>query len=236
MRIDARAAVVLALALALFPREPAAGSGGRAADAPQAAASAQNQQRHGRLFPPEDLGLLESPDREVWQKPERIMDSLGIADGAKVADVGAGGGWFTVRLARRVGPNGIVYAQDVQPQMLEAIERRVAKENLRNVRYVRGTPTDPMLPADSLDSVLIVETFHEIQSGNPRLFLENVRRALKEGGRVGVVDYKEGGGGPGPDGTRPDPAAVEAVAREAGLRLLKRETFLPFQFFLVFVR
>ena len=68
------------------------------------------------------------------------------------------------------------------------------------------------------------------------MFLENVLRALKEGGRLGVVDYKRGGGGPGPDGTRPDPAAVEAVAREAGLRLLKRESFLPFQFFLVFVR
>jgi predicted methyltransferase len=195
-----------------------------------------NQQRHGRLFPPEDLGLLESPDRDVWQKPERIMDSLGIADGSKVADVGAGGGWFTVRLARRVGPNGIVYAQDVQPQMLEAIERRVAKENLQNVQYVRGTPTHPNLPAGSLDAVLIVETFHEIQSGNPRLFLENVRESLKEGGRVGIVDYKQGAGGPGPDGTRPDPAAVEAVAAEAGLRLLKRESFLPFQFFLVFAR
>lgn len=223
MRTLTRAAVCVALGLAVLAGRPAADGG-------------QNQQRHGRLFPPEDLGLLESPDREVWQKPERIMDSLGIADGSKVADVGAGGGWFTVRLARRVGPNGIVYAQDVQPQMLEAIERRVAKENLRNVRYVRGTPTDPMLPAGSLDAVLVVETFHEIQSGNPRLFLENVRRSLKDGGRLGVVDYKQGGGGPGPDGTRPDPAAVEAIARQAGLRLLERESFLPFQFFLVFAR
>ena len=223
MKIDLRATVVLGLALAVVA-------------APHLSGRGQNQQRHGRLFPPEDLGLLESPDRDVWQKPERIMDSLGIADGAKVADVGAGGGWFTVRLARRVGPTGMVYAQDVQPQMLEAIERRVAKENLHNVVTIHGTPTDPNLPADSLDAVLIVETFHEIQSGNPRVFLENVLRALKEGGRLGVVDYKRGGGGPGPDGTRPDPAAVEAVAREAGLRLLKRESFLPFQFFLVFVR
>ncbi|HSK09219.1 MAG TPA: class I SAM-dependent methyltransferase [Vicinamibacterales bacterium] len=223
-RLGARAALALA-AIVLLAGEPGAGAAG------------QNQQRHGRLFPPEDLGLLESPDRDVWQKPERIMDSLGIADGSRVADVGAGGGWFTIRLARRVGPNGIVFAQDVQPQMLEAIERRVAKENLRNVQTIRGTPTDPMLPAGALDAVLIVEAFHEIQTGNPRLFLQNVKRGLKDGGRVGVVDYKEGGAGPGPDdGARPDPAAVEAVAREAGLRLVKRETFLPFQFFLVFAK
>jgi len=204
--------------------------------AAQDGGTAQSQQRHGRLFPPEDLGLLESPDREVWQKPERIMDSLAIADGSYVADVGAGGGWFTVRLARRVGPNGLVYAEDVQPQMLEAIQRRVARDNLRNIRYIRGTPTDPMLPADSLDAVLIVEAFHEIQNGNPVLFLQNVRKALKDGGRVGVVDYKRGGRGPGPDGTTPNPSAVEEIADKAGLRLVKRETFLPFQFFLVFGR
>src|SRR5262245_24999795 len=70
------------------------------------------------LFSPEDLGMLESPDRVEWQQPERIMDALQIADGSKVADVGAGGGWFTVQLARRVGPNGKVYAEDIQPQML----------------------------------------------------------------------------------------------------------------------
>ena len=78
-----------------------------------------------RLFPPQDLGLLEAPDRDDWNKPDLIMDALGIADGAVVADLGAGGGWFTVRLARRVGPNGVVYAQDIQPQMIEAINRRV---------------------------------------------------------------------------------------------------------------
>src|SRR5512139_444783 len=84
------------------------------------------QSRHGVLFRPEDLGLLESADRDTWQKPDQIMDSLGIADGAHVADVGAGGGWFTVRLARRVGPNGVVWAEDVQTEMLEAIKRRAA--------------------------------------------------------------------------------------------------------------
>jgi ubiquinone/menaquinone biosynthesis C-methylase UbiE len=195
--------------------------------------------RHA-LFPPADLGMLESPDRDIWQKPDQIMDTLGIADGSTVADIGAGGGYFTVRLARRVGPNGVVWAEDVQPQMLEAIKRRVAKDvakdNLRNVRYVQGTSSDPMLPAESLDAAIILETFQEIQYGNPVLFLQNLRTALRPGGRVGIIDYTKGGGGPGPDTGRPDPDTIIAVAERAGLRLLKRETYLPFQFFLVFVK
>jgi ubiquinone/menaquinone biosynthesis C-methylase UbiE len=170
----------------------------------------------------------------MWQKPEQIMDSLGIADGMTVADVGAGGGWFTVRLARRVGPNGVVWAEDVQREMLEAIERRAAKENLHNVRTMHGSPVDPMLPAGSLDAVLIVEAYQEIP--DPQRFLENVRASLKDGGRVGFIDYIRAGGGPGPDTPRPDPDTVVQVAAKAGLRLVKREHFLPFQFFLVFAK
>jgi ubiquinone/menaquinone biosynthesis C-methylase UbiE len=200
------------------------------------AASLPAQSRHGALFRPEDLGLLESADRDTWQKPDQIMDSLNIADGAKVADVGAGGGWFTVRLARRVGPNGLVWAEDVQAEMLEAIKRRAAKETLHNVRTIQGSPNDPMLPPGSLDAVLIVEAYQEIQNGNPQEFLQNVRAALRDGGRVGVVDYKKSGGGPGPDSPRPDPETVVQVAERAGLRLVKRESFLPFQFFLVFAK
>src|SRR5262249_44627408 len=79
----------------------------------------------GRLFPPEELGVLESPDRDEWQQPDRVMDALGIADGSHVADLGAGGGWFTIRLAGRVGPNGLVHAEDIQPEMIDAIQHRV---------------------------------------------------------------------------------------------------------------
>ncbi len=195
--------------------------------------------RHA-LFPPADLGMLESPDRDIWQKPDQIMDTLGIAEGSRVVDIGAGGGYFTVRLSKRVGPNGVVWAEDVQPAMLEAIKRRVAKDvakdNLRNVRYVQGSSSDPMLRAGSVDAVLILETYQEIQYGNPLLFLQNVRAALREGGRVGIIDYKKEGAGPGPDGGRPDPETIITVAEQARLKLLKRETFLPFQFFLVFVK
>jgi predicted methyltransferase len=205
-----------------------------------AAQSAPGQASRHTLFPPTDLVLLESPDRDIWQKPDQIMDALGIADGAKVADIGAGGGYFTMRLSRRVGPNGVVWAEDVQPAMLEAIKRRVAKDvakDIRNVIAVKGTSSDPMLPASSVDAVLILETYQEVvQDGNPLLFLQNVRKALRAGGRVGIIDYKKEGAGPGPDGARPDPETVIAVAERAGLRLMKRETFLPFQFFLIFVK
>jgi ubiquinone/menaquinone biosynthesis C-methylase UbiE len=210
------------------------------ATAPGAAQAPTGQASRHTLFPPKDLGLLESPDRDIWQKPEQVMDALGIADGSKVADIGAGSGYFTIRLARRVGPNGVVWAEDVQPAMLEAIKRRVAKDvakDIRNVIAVNGTSSDPMLPADSVDAVLILDTYQEIvQDGNPQLFLQNVRKALRPGGRVGMIDYKKEGGGPGPDGPRPDPDAVISVAQQAGLRLMKRETFLPFQFFLIFVK
>jgi len=201
---------------------------------------AQSQANRHSLFAPTDLGLLESPDRDIWQKPDQIMDALGIADGSKVADIGAGGGYFTVRLAKRVGPNGVVYAEDVQPAMLEAIKRRVAKDaskDVRNVRTIQGTSFDPMLPAGSLDAALVSETFSEVQhAGNPVLFLKNVRAALREGGRVGIIDYKSEGGGPGPDDERPTAAQIVAAAEQAGLRLDRRETFLPFQFFLIFTK
>jgi predicted methyltransferase len=196
---------------------------------------AQQRTLHRLLFPPHDLGLLEGPDRDAWQKPERIMDALGIADGSTVADLGAGGGWFTIRLARRVGPNGLVYAEDIQVEMLEATRRRVAREGRRNVEPILGTPDDPRLPEGKLDAVLIVDAYHEMEY--PVALLRNVRRTLKPAGRVGIVDYKKDGGGPGPPlEDRVDPEAVLRDATAAGLRLLRRETFLPYQFFIVLGR
>lgn len=196
-----------------------------------AAAAAQNLP-HARLFPPEDLGLLEAPDRAIWQKPDEIMDALHIADGATVADVGAGAGWFTVRLARRVGPRGRVYAEDIQRPMLDAINYRVDREGLTNVRTVLGTPEDPKLP-DGLDAVLIVDVYAEV--ANPVSLLSDVARALEPQGRLGIVDFTREGHGPGPPmDLRVDPAAVVRDARAAGLELVSHETFLPYQFLLVF--
>jgi SAM-dependent methyltransferase len=189
----------------------------------------------GRLFPPQDLGLLEAPDRDAWQKPHQILDALGVAEASVVADVGAGSGWFTVRLARRVGPNGMVYAQDVQPEMLAAITKRIQREGLANVRTRLGRGSDPFLPAETFDAILIVDVVHEIDD-RVTLF-SNLARALKPDGRIGVVDFKPGGAGPGPDADERVPAdTVEAEARRAGLEVKRREAFLPFQYFLIFGR
>jgi len=193
-------------------------------------------ERQGRLFPPENLGLLEAPDREAWQKPEQIMDALGVAEGSTVADIGAGAGWFTIQLARRVGPNGTVYAQDVQRQMLEAIRRRVAREGLQNVQTRLGAGSAPNLPQRTFDAILVVDVYDAVDEPVP--FLRNLAAALKPGGRLGIVNYKPGRGGPGPgpdEGVRVDSASVERDALAAGLRVLARET-LPYQYLLVLGR
>ena len=194
-----------------------------------------SQQTQG-LFPPQDLGLLEGPDRAAWQKPDQIMDALSIADGARVADIGTGAGWFTIRLARRVGPNGIVYAQDVQRQMLEAVRRRASREGLRNVQVRLGEGSEPNLPLRSLDAVLVVDVYPEVE--DRVTLLRNLAKSLKANGRIGVVNYKPGRGGPGPsptEGVRVDAASVEADARAAGLRVLSRQN-LPFEYLLVLGR
>jgi ubiquinone/menaquinone biosynthesis C-methylase UbiE len=198
-----------------------------------AAAPAAGQPGHVRLFPPEDLGQLEGPDRDAWQQPGQIMDALGIADGAHVADIGAGGGWFTIRIARRVGPRGRVYAEDVQPEMIEAITRRVQREGLRNVIARVGDDADPRLPPSSLDAALIVDAYHEVQ--RRVTLLSNIRTALKPNGRLGIVNFRKDGVGPGPPlEQRDDPEDVRRDAEQAGLRLISHETFLPFQYLLVF--
>jgi predicted methyltransferase len=191
--------------------------------------------RSGRLFPPQDLGLLEGPDREAWQKPDDIMDVLAIADGAAVADIGAGAGWFTIRLARRVGPNGLVYAQDLQPQMLAAIRRRVAREGLRNVQTRLASRDSSNLPARSLDAVLVVDVYSEVEESDRIPFLRGLAESLKPGGRIGIVNYRPGRGGPGPapsEGVRVDSGSVEDDAEAAGLRVVARRD-LPYQYLLV---
>lgn len=199
--------------------------------------SAQSQQQGGshvvRLFPPSDLGLLDAPDRDLWQRPDQIMDALGVADGSVVADIGAGSGWFTIRLARRVGPQGLVYAEDVQTEMINAISRRVSREGLNNVKPVLGLKNDPRLPAQSLDAALMVDAYHEIE--NRVAVLSSLARALKPQGRIGVVDFRLDGTGPGPSiEERVSPDVVIKDATQAGLRLIRQEPFLPFQYFLIF--
>lgn len=199
----------------------------------QPLAQSQQQGGHpGRLFPPSDLGLLDAPDRDLWQRPDQIMDALGIADASVVADIGAGSGWFTIRLARRVGPRGVVYAEDVQKEMIAAITRRAFREGLTNVRPVLGLNDDPNLPA-KVDAVLVVDAYHEIE--NRVAMLSSLSRALKPQGRIGVVDFKLDGTGPGPSPEeRVSPDVVVRDAEKAGLRLIREEPFLQYQYFLIF--
>jgi len=198
-----------------------------------AASLAGQRPTQGRLFPPEDLGLLESPDREEWQQPNKIMDILGIAEGSRVADVGAGGGWFTIRLARRVGPAGLVYAEDIQPRMIESIQRRIAGDGpSKNVRMVLGAPDDPRLPS-GLNAVLIVGAYPQFQ--NPVTVLRHIAGSLAPNGLLGVVDFKkDGAGGPGPPlDQRVESSVVRLEAAQAGLRLVQ-EMSLRYQYVLVF--
>jgi ubiquinone/menaquinone biosynthesis C-methylase UbiE len=192
------------------------------------------------LFDAQDLGLLDAADREKWQKPDQIMDALKVAEGSVVADLGAAGGWFTIQLARRVGQNGLVYAEDIQKVMLGAIRRRALRENLSSiVRTIHGTATDPKLPPSALDAAIIVDAYHEMDDpADPSqivTLLKNVSRALKPQGCLGVVDFEPGEGGPGPGPQeRVKPHTVISAADAAGLRLLKQEAVPPFQYLLVF--
>jgi ubiquinone/menaquinone biosynthesis C-methylase UbiE len=188
--------------------------------------------QHTRLFRPEDLSELEPPDRVEWQQPGKIMDALGIGDASVVADLGAGSGWFTVQLSNRVGPNGLVFAEDVQKPMIQAIKLRVDRLGLKNVRTILGTAADPGLPK-AVDAVLIVDAYHEMEK--PVALLTNVAKSLKPMGRIGIVDFTKDGGGPGPAiEERVDPEAVIRDAQAAGLVLRSRETFLKYQYMLVF--
>ena len=194
----------------------------------------QAQPRHGRLFPPQDLGLLEQPDRTLWQKPDQIMDAVHVADGSTVADIGAGAGWFTIRLAQRVGPKGLVYAQDVQRLMLDAIKRRVQREGLENVTTVQAHGNDPNLPGKTLDAILMVDAYQEVE--NRVVYLRNLANALKPTGRIGIVNWKPGRGGPGPDpNERVAQSVVEGDAAAAGLKVIAHED-LPYQYLLVLSR
>jgi SAM-dependent methyltransferase len=178
------------------------------------------------LFKPEDLPLLEGPDRALWQQPEQVMDALQIAYGSVVADIGAGAGWFTIRLARRVCPElpcsqGKVYAQDLQREMVIAIRRRVARENLSDVvEVIQGTEQSLNLPPLPFDAILAVDVYPEVRDRVG--FLRSLSAALKPTGRIGIINYKPGGAGPGPlPEDRVESSTVINEAAAVGLRVVE---------------
>ena len=181
---------------------------------------------------------LANPHRDQTQHPRELVEAMGLRERMKVADVGTGIGYMLPYLSHAVGPAGVVYAEDIQPAMLQVIRQRMQVENLLNVRPVLGTPSDPRLPK-GLDAALIVDSYHEMDdTSNPTqvvTLLRNIAQSLKPQGRLGIVDFKPGGGGPGPaPDQRVDPQSVIKAAKAAGLELMFREEIPPFLFLLVF--
>lgn len=160
-----------------------------------------------------DLSIFETPDRDKKLEINRVMDLLKLAPGKRVADIGAGSGWFTVRAARRVGTDGMVFAEDINPAAIRHIDDRAKKEQLGNVRTVLGMPDDPKLAPQSVDAVLLLKVYHEI--AHPVPFMRDVRQALRPGARVGVIDRN--GNGSGTDHGLPQ-ATLEREMVEAGFR------------------
>ena len=138
-----------------------------------------------------DLSIFEGEDRAKNLQIDRVMDILKITGGKTVADLGAGSGWFTVRAAKKVGDRGKVFAVEVNVDAIKYIDERAKKENLSNITTILGTEDDPKLPADSVDAVLILKTYHEI--GQPVKVLENLRKSLKKDALVGIIDRNGNG-------------------------------------------
>ncbi len=131
---------------------------------------------------------LDRADRETTEQPEHVLDVLGVKEGMTVADVGAGSGYFTVRIAKRVGPRGRVLATDLQPEMLDLLRTKVSKANLSNVVPILSTESDAKLPRNEVDLVLMVDVYHELPK--PAVTLAQVRVSLRPEGRIALVEYR----------------------------------------------
>lgn len=187
-----------------------------------------------RVMGYEGAGWLEREERVEEEKPEVVLRAMKLRDGDVVADVGAGTGFFARRIARAVAPSGKVYANEIQPKMLERLQELAREEGLTNIVPVLGTETDPKLPAGRMDWVLLVDVYHELQQPEP--MLAKIRQSLKPGGKVALVEYR-----------KEDPAAshilvehlmsVDQILAEwepAGFQLVERVPGLPSQHLLIF--
>jgi ubiquinone/menaquinone biosynthesis C-methylase UbiE len=177
-----------------------------------------------------DLSIFDSPGREDRLQINRVMDILGIAPGKAVADIGAGSGWFTVRAAKRMSGRGLVYAVDINPEAIRYVDDRARKEQLQNVKTILGQADNPLLPARSVDAVLLLKTYHEV--AQPVALLQNLRAALRPGAKVGVIDRNGNGEnhGVGRD-------VVIREAKQAGYKLIGQYDFVQadkMDYFLIF--
>ncbi len=190
------------------------------------------ERRPGTLFPPDKIFLLEEP--RDWQNTEEILDRLRINPGDKIADIGAGSGYFTIPLALRVGDKGIVFAEEIQIEMVNFISKKVEKQGLNNVRVVFGKVEDPSLLDDFFNLVFLTNTYHELEK--PVLMLENIRKDLKYNGRLAIIDWDptlKSSFGP-PMNMRVSKETVIEEVERVGFDLIERHRFMPYHYFLVF--
>jgi len=178
------------------------------------------------------IAMLERTERDEFQQPERVLEALAIRPGERIADVGAGSGYFTVRLARAVGAGGSVLATDIREEMIAHLDARLEREGLENVRTLLATADDPMLPAGAFDTILLVDVWHYIRDP---AFARRLRDGLAPGGRLVVVDYRprpweERPWGPPPEQQTPR-EEVDAHMAEAGLLPVRVHEFLREQYF-----
>ena len=178
---------------------------------------------------------LSRPEREEEEQPKLAIDALNIPKGATVADIGAGSGYMTALLARRVGPKGKVYANDIQPRMLDLLRRYMVQQKLTNVEPVLGAIDDPKLPADTIDLALMVDVYHEFSE--PQKMLRGIRSALKTDGRIVLIEYR------GEDPSVPikpehkmTVVQVRAEVEPEGFRFAKTIEILPRQHIIIFVK
>jgi predicted methyltransferase len=177
-----------------------------------------------------ELSIFEDPKRDEKLQPNRFMDILGIKQGSNVADIGAGSGWFTVRAARRVGNGGTVYAVDINRDYLDYIENISKRESLANIRVILGKEDDPLLPAKSVDAVLLLKTYHEV--AQPIRLLKRTREAMRTGALLGIIDRN----GKGDDHGLDKEVVIKEAAR-AGFALVNQYDFVKpdnVDYFLVF--
>jgi precorrin-6B methylase 2 len=179
-------------------------------------------------------GWLERPDREQEERTDLLVEALGLKEGEHVADIGAGSGYFCWRMARRVGAAGRVYGVDIQPEMLEILSRNMAKREVSNVEPVLGLEADPKLPVGKVDTMLMVDVYHEF--GKPHEMMKNMVAALKKGGRIVFVEYRAED--PKVPIKRVHKMSEEQVRKEMsvfpGMRWEKTDTVLPQQHIIIF--
>lgn len=181
----------------------------------------------------EYIQRMESPDRAGWQKPEKVVDYLAIRDGDVIADIGAGSGYFSVILSKRVGDSGRIYAVDIENGMIEYIEKRAKRERLNNIKTILSKLDDPLLLESSIDLIFICDTYHHIEGRDN--YLKKLKKVLKKNGRLAVVDFHAVDTPVGPPlNIRISKDKIMGEVLKAGFKLEADYYFLPYQYFLIF--